>query len=242
MVNNILALQSEEWNTESVFDFSHKYVGGGVTSESRNTLQSVLRSALTTFPAEFDAKALTNATYMFYNCYNIESIPLIDTSNCTDFSYMFSGCQALTSVPQLDTSKGTTFRSMFNNCEALTTIPPLDTSNGTECRFMFDACRSLTSLGTDSLTDADGNLVKPWQFKVSIDFGYCPLDKTSIECVMNNLQTVSSTQTLTISKTTALNICGQTDKSYDYTSDTHYLEMMSVCTSKGWKVAVETSH
>ena len=155
---------------------------------------------------------------------------------------MFYFCQALTSVPQLDTSKGTDFGRMFSACKALTSVPQLDTSKGTYFPEMFSGCTSLTTLGTDSVTDADGNTVAPWRFKVSIDFGYCPLDKTSIECVMNNLQTVSSTKTLTISKTTALNICGHTDKSYDYTSDTHYQEMMKICTDKGWKVAVNSRY
>ena len=188
--------------------------------------------------SQLDTSKGTNFSDMFESCVALTSVPQLDTSKGTNFSDMFKNCSSLTSVPLLDTSNGTNFSYMFSGCKALTSVPQLDTSNGTNFSYMFFLCTPLTSLGIDSLTDADGNTVKPWQFKVSVDFGYCPLDKASIECVMNNLQTVSSTQTLTISKTTALNICGQTDKSYDYTSDAHYQEMMKICTDKGWTVAV----
>ena len=74
---------------------------------------------------------------MFYNCKNITSIPLLDTSNGIDFSYMFANCENLISVPLLNTSKGTDFKQMFINCRKITIFPQIDTSKGTNFDTMF---------------------------------------------------------------------------------------------------------
>ena len=221
-------------------------------------------SGLTSIP-QLDTSKGTNFSDMFYGCSGLTSIPQLDTSKGTDFSGMFEecknikavhlkmancrsmsnafdGCEALQAVTGIDLAGSEYIHALFRKCSSLTSLSAMCVSQVVDASMAFSECATLSTLGTENVPDADGNLVAPWQFKVSIDFGHCPLDKASIECVMNNIQTVTTTQTLKISKTSALNICGQTDKSYDYTSDTHYQEMMKICTDKGWTVAVNSSY
>ena len=93
-----------------------------------------------------DTENVTKTHFMFHNCTNLTTIPLLNTSNVTDMIYMFSGCTNLTTVPQLDTSKVTSMIQMFNRCANLTTIPLLDTSNVTDMNSMFYNCTSLTTI------------------------------------------------------------------------------------------------
>ena len=100
-----------------------------------------------------------DASYMFYRCYSLTSIPLLNTSNVINFQGMFQGCSALTSVPLLDTSKATLMGSMFYQCGSLTSVPLLNTANVTEMNYMFNQCTNLTSvpaLNTGNVTNFYG--------------------------------------------------------------------------------------
>ena len=92
----------------------------------------------------------TDFAFIFANCSNLTTIPLINTSNVESFSYMFNQCQKLTSIPQLDTSSGTNFGSMFSGCTSLTTVPQLDTSSGTNFHSMFSNTGLTTSPQLDT--------------------------------------------------------------------------------------------
>ena len=83
---------------------------------------------------------------LFINCFALESIPELDTSQVTNMSAMFNGCWALASVPELDTSQVTDMETMFRKCSALESIPELDTSQVTNIYTMFDGCSSLESV------------------------------------------------------------------------------------------------
>jgi hypothetical protein len=56
---------------------------------------------------------------MFYNCYSLTIIPLINTSKGTDFSNMFQYCYSLTSIPELNTNKSTNNGTIFGDCKSL---------------------------------------------------------------------------------------------------------------------------
>ena len=102
-----------------------------------------------------DTSACTNMGYMFQNCNNLTTIPLIDTSSCTNMSYMFCDCSNLQTIPQLDTSKVTNMYEMFFNCSNLQTIPQLNTSVCTKMGHMFRFCSNLQTipqLDTNSCT------------------------------------------------------------------------------------------
>ena len=81
--------------------------------------------------------SITDFSYMFSNCYSLQSIPLLDTSSGTNFSYMFYGCYSLQSIPLLDTSSGTDFRYMFYGCYSLSA----GALYGTSKSISYQACR-----------------------------------------------------------------------------------------------------
>ena len=83
---------------------------------------------------------------LFFNCFALESIPELDTSQVTNMRSMFNGCWALASVPELDTSQVTDMQSMFRKCSALESIPELDSGQVTNVYTMFEGCSSLESV------------------------------------------------------------------------------------------------
>lgn len=89
---------------------------------------------------------ITDFNRLFFGCYDLQFVPLFDTSKGKDFSYMFSLCSSLQSVPQLDTAGGTDFSYMFQGCSSLLSVPQLDTSNGTNFSYMFISCYKLKSI------------------------------------------------------------------------------------------------
>ena len=105
---------------------------------------------ITEISAQLDISKVTNMNYMFMECTNLTTIPLLDTSKVTDMNYMFYGCTNLTTIPLLNTSKVTDMRQMFRNCTNLITIPLLDTSKVTNMTYMFYDC---TNLSDESLNN-----------------------------------------------------------------------------------------
>lgn len=99
-----------------------------------------------TFIKPLNTSNVTNMSYMFNECSNLKTAPVMDTTNVTNMTYMFYYCSVLTNVPQYNTSNVTDMSNMFYNCKALTTIPPLDTSKVTTMRQMFYYCDALTTI------------------------------------------------------------------------------------------------
>ena len=62
---------------------------------------------------------ISNASYLFFGCSSLQTVPALDTALGTNFSNMFQNCYALQTVPALDTALGTNFSNMFQNCYAL---------------------------------------------------------------------------------------------------------------------------
>ena len=102
-------------------------------------------SNLQTIPM-IDTSNVTNMTNMFQYCSNLQTIPMIDTSNVRDMRSMFYGCNNLQTIPLLNTSNVTNMKTMFYNCNNLQTIPMIDTSNVTDMDNMFNSCSSLVSI------------------------------------------------------------------------------------------------
>lgn len=89
---------------------------------------------------------VADMNHMFYACISLTIMPQLDTINATDMSYLFAECRKLTSVPLLNTSKVTNMMNMFNRCYDLTNIPLLDTRNVTDMSYMFSLCSKLTEI------------------------------------------------------------------------------------------------
>ena len=147
-------------------------------------------------------------SYMFRDCSNLTTIPLIDTSSVTNMSYMFYYCSSLQSIPALDTSKVTSMSSMFRGCSNLKTIPQLDTSSVTNMWNMFYYCSNLTEINMTNIN-------------CDLDISSCTkMEKPALVKLMNNLVAQDGrTRTLTMGST-LLNKLSDEDK--------------QIATNKGW--------
>ncbi len=101
--------------------------------------------SLQTVP-QIDTSNVTNMSNMFYSCRSIRTIPLFDTSNVTNMSYMLTDCSRLETIPEIDTSNVINMIYIFSNCQNLQTIPLLNTSNVTDMSSMFSECYNLQTI------------------------------------------------------------------------------------------------
>ena len=96
-------------------------------------------------PEWVDFEGITDMSNMFYNCDNLQTIPLIDTSSATTMERMFYGCDNLQTIPLLDASKVSNANNMFCLCGKLKTLPN---------NFNFGNCTNLSEMFySASLTD-----------------------------------------------------------------------------------------
>ena len=103
-----------------------------------------------------DTENVTNMYGMFYNCKNLQTVPLLNTSKVTEMDNMFSDCSSLQTIPQLNTSNVTKMGCTFRNCSSLQTIPQLNTSNVTNMEGMLNNCtrlQTIPQLNTSKVTD-----------------------------------------------------------------------------------------
>ena len=98
---------------------------------------------------------IVDASYMFYDCESLKSLPDIpnwNTKNVTDMSHMFWGCKSLISLPDIsnwNTKNVTNMSRMFFGCLSLISLPDIskwNTNNVTNMSFMFACCKTLISL------------------------------------------------------------------------------------------------
>ena len=197
-----------------------------------------------TLPDGFGQNA-TDISYCFATCYNIDSLTLPNGfgqnatnlqgcfndcggnyghlnaltlpdgfgQNATDISYCFAGSRIVTlTLPDGFGQNATDISYCFNNCinTIRLTLPNGFGQNATNTECCFYGCIYLT--------DITGNP----NFKVSLDLSPCPLTHDSIMVVINGLQTVTETQTLTLGST---NLAQLTD------------EEKQIATDKGWTLA-----
>ena len=115
--------------------------------------------------ADFDG--ITDMYGMFEYCSNLQTIPLINTSNVTNMMSMFFSCNNLQTISPLNTSNVTAMSNMFNNCKNLRTLPELDASKATNMASYFRN-------GGSNLTDVGGwkNLKTNWNDNYSL--AICP--------------------------------------------------------------------
>lgn len=157
----------------------------------------------------FNTSAVTSMSSMFLNCDAIQSVPLFDTSAVTSMANMFSSCISLLSIPLFNTSAVTSMLQMLSGCDSLQSVPLFNTSAVTNMREMFLSCSSIQSvplLNTSAVTNMTG------MFQGCVTLNDCPiiirntsslqstqLNQSALQNVFNNLITVTTSQTLTIS-------------------------------------------
>ncbi len=94
-------------------------------------------SSFKEIPEWADFEGITDMSYMFNSCRNLQTIPEINTSEVSDMSHMFDSCSNLQTIPLLNTSNVVNMERMFSNCNNLQTIPLLDTSNVANFTYCF---------------------------------------------------------------------------------------------------------
>ena len=132
--------------------------------------------------------------YLFSNCSNLITIPLIDISNIKITRCMFESCRNLKEIPKLDTRNMTTMTDMFFNCQKLKTIPELEASNVFIVSRPFSFCSSLENfgglknLGQAYLTTQNANY-----FNYTLDLsGSTKLTEQSLINVLTNVYDIVS--------------------------------------------------
>lgn len=132
--------------------------------------------------------------YLFSNCSNLITIPLIDISNIKITRSMFESCRNLKEIPKLDTRNMTTMTDMFYNCQKLKTIPELEASNVFIVSRPFSFCSSLENfgglknLGQAYLTTQNANY-----FSYTLDLsGSTKLTEQSLINVLTNVYDIVS--------------------------------------------------
>ena len=93
---------------------------------------------------------VTEINGFFYGWENIETIPLLNTSNIINMAWVFEGCSSLKTIPNINTSNVANFEGMFYNCVNLETVPQFNGvsvigSNSDLLQHMFEGCSSLSN-------------------------------------------------------------------------------------------------
>ena len=129
------------------------------------------------------------------------------THHCEYLFQYYKGTSVDGLISYNDTSNVTDMYSMFYNCEKLTSIPELDASKVTTFSRAFFNCKNLKEFHMTGM-------------KVSFDIQQSTLlTREALVEILNNLATVTSTQTLTMGST---NLAKLTD------------EEKAIATNKGW--------
>ena len=195
MFRNCSVLETiPQFNTGKVTDMSYMFAGC---------------SSLTSIP-QLDTSKVRSMMNLFNGCSSLKTIPLLDTGYVSDMVGMFNGCSALTSVPLLNTRKIGKMNYMFQNCSALTEIPALDASNVDAFTSTFKGCSSLTAIHMTGMKAS---------FDISASTQFTDND---LHEIIDNLATVSSTQTLTMGATNLAKVSQ---------------EYVAKATNKGWTLA-----
>ena len=196
------AIRTKTQTTEPINaqDFSAKILNIQTGGGGENTLKKLL-----------DATKSASSLFFNYSGTTVEGlIQPNDTENVTNMGSMCSYCSNITTIPQLNTSKVNSIDGMFYNCSKLTTIPALDVSKVKYATNTFNNCTNLKSILMTGM-------------KVSFDISASTkFEESDLVTILNNLATVTTTQTLTMGAT---NLAKLTD------------EEKAIATNKGWTLA-----
>lgn len=92
-----------------------------------------------------DTSNATNMMGFLSGCYNLSTVPLLNTNKVTIITSMFSSCNSLKTVPQFDTSNVKNFNNTFSGCTGLVDVPILNLSKATSLKNMFSSCLYLSN-------------------------------------------------------------------------------------------------
>ena len=176
-------------------------------------------STFTEVPEWVDFEGITDMSYMFNDCGNLQVISEINTSNVSNMSYMFNGCNVLQrlDLSGFDTSKVTSMSYMFNRCDKLKSL-----------------------IGDKTLQDVENGTVALRGTKVDIQTRNSPLRFSSILALANGLAdlTGQTAQTLTISAQSYNNMYNDDDTvpTADVIAE-RQARIAAICAAKNWNFA-----
>lgn len=123
------------------------------TSKAYNTSNRI--GGLITEIKSLDVSSMSDISSLFYGCVNLETIPMINTTNTQRAGYLFYNCSNLKSIPKIDISNVTTTSNMFYGCSSLTEVPKFNISKSQNCDSMFRACSKLTTIAFDDANNCN---------------------------------------------------------------------------------------
>ena len=141
--------------------------------------------------------------------YYIERFTILNSGGCTNMNTLFRGCSSLRSVPLFNTSAITSMNQMFASCFSLQSVPLFNSSAVTNMSQMFQSCASLQSVplfNTSAVTSSMSAMLQgcntlndcPIIIRRTCDITFTQLNQSALQNVFNNLITVTTAQTLTI--------------------------------------------
>ena len=186
-------------------------ISGGIDPSSATATPSDVRSSKTFFAGDETLKTGTIENYdgaIVSGGIPVKGIPYegqVPNNWTRDISPII---KLLTSVPaDIFPSNVTSMNYMFQYCSSLTTVPLFNTSNVTNMNYMFQCCSSLKS-------------ILMYGMKTSFDISSSTkFEESDLVVILNNLATVTTTQTLSmgatnLAKLTAEEIKIATDKAW----------------------------
>ena len=225
--NNLTSLDVSKWDTKNVTNMF------GMFQNCSNLIQLDV--------SKWYTGNVKDMASMFFSCSSLTQLDVSnwDTSNATNMGGMFFSCSSLTQldVSNWDTKNVTSMGYMFSSCLKLIQLDlnKWDTKNVTSMGSMFDGCKSLTSLDvsnfdTSKVANMSGFIVNASALQsfiscaIPVSFGAngTALTHDSLMSIINNLVTVTKTQTLTLGST---NLAKLTDTE------------KAIATNKGWTLA-----
>ena len=186
--------------------------GVAVPEGTKLTDMPALVEQISTEPVPTNPRAVftgDNATSIVF-----PNVIVVDMTSIENLSYCFYQCARLTSLVLPDSfgQNATNLANCFGACTSLTTLhlPAGFGQNATNLRNCFRNCAALTTI--------TGNP----NFKTSLSLAVADLTHDSIMVVINGLQTVTTTQTLTLDSTNLAKLTEAEKK---------------IATDKGWTLA-----
>ena len=226
MCHQLNNIDTHSFDTSNVTNMSGMFVNfNGLSIDVKHFNTSKVTNMYNMFAAcqfltsldlsNFDTREVTNMSYMFSSCRKLISLNIssFNTSKVTNMSSMFQSFESLTSLDlsNFDTSNVTKMSNMFYNSNGIKNIiGTLDMQKVTNANYMFNSCSALEEVHIHNL---------------GVNLSLSDSPKLTHDCLVeliNNLQTVTSTKTLTLGSTNLAKL-----------SDAE----KQVATNKGWTLA-----
>lgn len=175
-------------------DFNNKSIqyskGSNVFIDAKSTKIDVAAtgikfgySTFTEIPDIYDFSNLSTMSNLFYNCENLTTITMLDTSSATHMNHLFYSCRKLQSIPLLNCSKVASMTTIFGYSN-INTLTDLGGFKDLKISVTSNFLDILPNLTVDSLMNVINNVYDLTANGLSgktLKFGQTNLDKLTEE-------------------------------------------------------------